>query len=328
MEDSRPPVPPPDIHRRHWLQFALAGLALPWLAGCSQPEPLLRIGSNGWPGYQFLSWAADSGALDASRVRLLRISSATNGMRALSAGMLDGACLTLDEVVTSVSEGIPLKVVAVLDVSHGADVVLGRGELTSLNQLAGKRIGVEGNAVGAVMLDALLQHAGLRRDQVQLVSVLLDEHEAAFDRGEVDALVTMEPQASRLRKRGARQLFSSAQIPGRIVDVLAVHEDVLRRARHALQSLVDSHFAMLARYRADPAAGRAYMAAQLGVPHGEIAAIFDGMRLPARAENRQWLSGRLDAEARNLTQVMQRAGLLARQVQQGRLAVPDFVGEA
>ena len=327
MEDSCPSDSRFNVQRRRCLQAALAGIALPWLAACDTPEPLLRIGSNGWPGYQFLSWAADSGQLDDRRVRLLRISSTTSGMRALSAGMLDGACLTLDEVVTALSEGIPLKVVAVLDVSHGADVVLGRGSVTSLAQLAGKRIGVEGNAVGAVMLDALLQHAGLRREQVQLVPVLLDEHEAVFDAGEVDVLVTMEPQASRLRKRGARQLFSSAQIPGRIVDVLAVHEQVLRRARRALQSLVDSHFAMLARYRTDPAAARAYMAAQLGVPHGDIAAIFGGMRLPERAENRQWLRGRLDEEARNLTQVMQRAGLLAAQVQQGRLAVPDFVGE-
>lgn len=327
MEDTRPLALPADLTRRRCVQALLAGAVAPFLLACNQTEPLLRIGSNGWPGYQFLSWAADSGVLVPQQVRLLRISSATNGMRALSAGMLDGACLTLDEVVTSVAEGIPLKVVAILDVSFGADVVLGRGSVTSLAQLAGKRIGVEGSAVGAVMLDAVLQQAGLRREQVVTVPVLLDEHEAAFDRGDIDALVTMEPQASRLRARGARQLFSSAQIPGRIVDVLAVHQDVLSRSRHALQALVNAHFAMLARYHSDPAAARAYLAAQLGVSHGEVSTIFAGMRLPDRAENQQWLSGRLDDEARNLTQVMNRAGLLEAPIQQGQLAVADFVRE-
>ena len=311
--------------RRQLLHSCIAMLAAAALPGCQPPEPLLRIGSNGWPGYQFIAWAADSHVLSHKQVRLLRISSSTSCLRALSAGMLDGACLTLDEVISALSEGIPLKVIAVLDVSHGGDVVLGRGNVTSLAQLAGRRIGVEGSAVGAVMLDAVLQRAGLSRAQVIPVPVLLDEHEAAFDSGSVDALVTMEPQASRLRVRGARVLFSSADIPGRIVDVLAVREDVLGSARHALQLLVNSHFAMLARFGRERAEAYAYMAAQLGVAHDELGPIFGGLRLPARDENLSWLSGRLDEEAHNLLNVMSRAGLLPRPVQLGRLSVPDFV---
>ncbi|MFN4238939.1 MAG: ABC transporter substrate-binding protein [Vogesella sp.] len=325
MEVKHPAVCLPDSGRRHCLLATLAVLGSPLLTACNTPEPLLRIGSNGWPGYQFLSWAADSGVLSPQQIRLLRISSTTLAMRALSAGMLDGACLTLDEVMTSLSEGIPLKVVAVLDVSNGADAVLGGDSVTSLAQLAGKRIGVEGNAVGAVMLDALLQRAGLQHDQVMVVPLLLDQHEAAFERGDVDVLVTMEPQASRLRARGASELFSSADIPGRIVDVLAVHEQVLGRSRRAVQALVDGHFAMLQRYSREEQAGKAYMASQLGVSHAELQTIFAGMHLPGRAENQRWLTGRLDQEARNLTSVMRRAGLLPRPVTQGQLSVPDFV---
>jgi NitT/TauT family transport system substrate-binding protein len=302
-----------------------AGLAWLALAGCSIPEPLLRIGSNGWPGYQFIAWAADSAVLSHKQVRLLHISSSTSSLRALSAGMLDGACLTLDEVISALAEGIPLKVIAVLDVSHGGDVVLGRGSVTTLAQLAGRRIGVEASAVGAVMLDAVLQCAGLSRAQVIPVPLLLDEHESAFDSGSVDALVTMEPQASRLRARGARVLFSSADIPGRIVDVLAVREEVLGTARQGLQALVDSHFAMLARFSREHAEAYAYIAAQLGVSRAELAPIFAGLRLPGRDDNLNWLSGRLDEEAHNLLNVMSRAGLLPRPVQLGRLSVPDFV---
>ena len=50
-----------------------------------------------------------------------------------------------------------------------------------------------------------------------------------------------------------------------------------------------------------------------------------GLRLPGRQENLHWLGGRLDEEARNLANVMSRAGLLPRPVQLGRLAVADFV---
>lgn len=309
------------LSRRHVLQ---AGLAMA-LAACQAPEPLLRIGSNGWPGYLFIAWAADDQVLDHKQVRLLRISSSTSSLRALSAGMLDGACLTLDEVISALAEGIPLKVIAVLDVSHGGDVVLGRGAVTSLGQLAGRRIGVEASAVGAVMLDAMLQRAGLTRAQVIPVPVLLDQHEAAFDSGSIDAVVTMEPQASRLRKRGARTLFSSADIPGRIVDVLAVREDVLGVARQALQALVNSHFAMLEKFGRQRSEAYTYMAAQMGVSQAELAPIFAGLRLPGWQENLHWLGGRLDEEARNLANVMSRAGLLPRPVQLGRLAVADFV---
>ena len=310
------------LSRRQLLQAGLAALAL---AGCSTPEPLLRIGSNGWPGYLFISWAADTHVLNRKQVRLLHISSSTSSLRALSAGMLDGACLTLDEVISALAEGIPLKVIAVLDVSHGGDVVLARSSITSLGQLAGRRIGVEASAVGAVMLDAMLQRAGLSREQVIPVPLLLDQHEAAFDFGSVDALVTMEPQASRLRAGGARVLFSSADIPGRIVDVLAVREDALLNTRQALQALVDSHFAMLDKFSRQRTEAYAYMAAQMGVNHAELTPIFAGLRLPGRQENLRWLGGRLDDEARNLANVMSRAGLLPKPVQLGRLAVPDFV---
>ncbi|MDC7716729.1 ABC transporter substrate-binding protein [Vogesella sp. DC21W] len=315
---------PPHVFPLSRRQLLQAGLTLA-LAACQAPEPLLRIGSNGWPGYLFIAWAADSYALSSKQVRLLRISSATSSLRALSAGMLDGACLTLDEVISALAEGIPLKVIAVLDVSHGGDVVLGRGEIRSLGQLAGRRIGVEASAVGAVMLDAMLQRAGLSRAQVIPVPVLLDQHEAAFASGSIDALVTMEPQASRLRLRGAHTLFSSADIPGRIVDVLAVREEVLGVARQGLQALVDSHFAMLDKFASQRSEAYAYMAAQMGVSHAELTPIFAGLRLPGRQENLRWLGGKLDDEARNLANVMSRAGLLPRPVQLGRLAVPDFV---
>jgi hypothetical protein len=58
--------------------------------------PALRLGKHAWPGYALLSLGADLGALDESLVKIVNTPSAS--IRSLEGGVLDAACLTIDEV--------------------------------------------------------------------------------------------------------------------------------------------------------------------------------------------------------------------------------------
>ncbi len=71
-----------------------------------------------------------------------------------------------------------------------------------------------------------------------VVPIEAGSHVDAYLQGRVDALVTFEPMRSILLDRGARVLFDSTQIPGEIVDVLAVREDFLERHPERVTELV------------------------------------------------------------------------------------------
>ena len=80
-----------------------AGLVL---AGCQEPIPALRVGSILFPTYEYAFLARDLGLLDPKRVRLIELPASTYTLRALAAGQLEAAQLTLDEVITARSGGI------------------------------------------------------------------------------------------------------------------------------------------------------------------------------------------------------------------------------
>lgn len=277
------------MDRRHFLGItALAPLAS--LIGCEGREPLLRVSGITWVGYEPLFLARQLDLLPPERIRLIDSPSNTNSLMQLASGEVEAATLTLDEFILARSGGIPVRVALVFDTSRGADVVMCRPEIGSVDQLAGKRIGVEETAAGALMLRKSLEAAELDPEDVIRVPLIGGQHVAAFRAGEIDAVISYEPFASRLESIGARRLYDSSAFPGLIVDVLAVHEGALDRQPHALQTLLEAHFEALAVLRSNP--GRAYqmMAPRLGLTTEETRRAFAGIELFGINANREWLT--------------------------------------
>jgi len=317
----------PSFHRRRvCLGGALAALGS--LAAC-QPAARgpLRLGCHPWPGYELFFLAREQGGWPAEAVHLVDMPSASSSLRGLGTQSLHAAGLTLDEVLSARSRGMDLRVVGVLDVSIGADVVLARPNLGSVAALAGRRVGVEASAVGAVMLEAMLSRHGMRVSDVQVVSLAADQHEAAWRDGRVDALVTYDPTAGRLLSGGARPLFSSAEVPGYIVDVLAVRAEVLEARGAQIRAALAAHFSALAALRQSPQRHLAPMARRLGMSEPELESSLARLELPGVADNQAWLrpGGRLQDSADRLRQVMVRTGLLAGPPSLDGLASGDYL---
>lgn len=194
--------------RRSALRAAAALAVAPALMACSPPMPPMRMGSIVFPGYELIFLAREMGWLDERQVRLVELLSNTDALRALAAGQLEAAQLTLDEVLSARADGIDLKVVLILDVSDGADVVLARPPLT-LRQLEGRRIAVEDSAGGAIMLSAVLAAAGLRVEQVNKVSYTLDRSVDFYKQKRADFVITVPPWAGQIEQLGARRVFDS-----------------------------------------------------------------------------------------------------------------------
>ena len=113
------------------------------LLGCSpRYQPPLTVGTNTWIGYEPLYLARDLGYYEGANLRLVELASTTQAMDALRVGSLDLAGLTLDEALLLAQEGVPIAVIWVLNTSAGADALLAKPGITTLDALRGKRIGV------------------------------------------------------------------------------------------------------------------------------------------------------------------------------------------
>lgn len=318
--------------RRDFLAAAGASALVLGLGGCGAGrEPVLRIATNQWPGYELLYLARDLGHLDDRAVHLVEMLSTSDSIQALAAGTVEGAGLTLDELLIARAMGIDLRAVLVFNVSAGADAVLAHPDIASLADLKGRRVGVEHTAVGALMLHSALERAGLRPSDIRIVGLTVDQHPQAYRRGEVDAVVSFEPRASEIEAAGARRLFDSRAIPGSIVDVLAIKPSALDRAPDAARLAVAAYFHALPHLRRQPADAALRMAPRLGTTPETLLRAFDGLELPDLATNRRLLHGNpspLERSAGTLAEIMTRENLLPRPVAIAPLATDAYLPES
>lgn len=284
-----------------WL--SLLGILVALVACSSAPEPPLRVGTVLWPGHGPLFLARDLRHYPEGSIQLIEFTSTVEVIRAYRNRAIDVAGVTADEAL-SVAAVQPdeHRIILINDVSRGADAILARPEIGSLRELAGKRIGYEPAALGALMLARALESARLSVADVTLVAISVAEHPSAYASGRVDALVTFEPYTTLILQQGARRIFDSAQLPDEIVDVLLSRRETLVHRRAALKTLVAGWFAALEYLRREPSQAMRLMAPRYGLTPEQLRAALDKIQLADIAMNRRLLSG----EEHSLAPTLQR----------------------
>ncbi len=253
---------------------------------------------------------------------------ASDSLAALHAGEIDAACLTLDETLLARATGVPLTIALVFDVSAGADVVLARPAIRNLAGLAGKRLGVELNALGSIILSKVLAAAKLSESDLTLVNLPVDRQLAAWHKNEVDAVITYEPNATFLLREGAQRLFDSRQMPDTIFDVLAVRTDRIRSFRATLEALVLGHFHGLRHLMINREDAIYRIASSQGITPNEVQQALAGVVLPSLAANREYLAirdGRLIQAAKTMSTLMVQHGLMKQEDTLDGLLTPVFL---
>ncbi|WP_457623829.1 ABC transporter substrate-binding protein [Persephonella sp.] len=269
----------------------------------------LKIGTNVWPGYEPLYLSRELGFLNNKYIHLVEYSSASQVLRSYRNGIINGAALTLDEVLLLKSFGFNPKIVLVMDISDGADVIIGKPYVRDLKDLKGKRVGVESSALGAYMLSRALEKAGLTESDIKIVPLEIDEHYKAFIKNKIDAVVTFEPVKSKLLKHGGKILFDSSQIPKEIVDVLVVEESYIKNHPEVVQDLVDGWFKALKYWEENKDEALKIMAKREGISPEHLNKMYEGLKIPDIKMNKEMINGKepsLKIVAYNLLKIMKK----------------------
>jgi len=218
------------------------------LAACESTETkILKVGISPWPGYEPLALAAQMGFYDDTKVRIIRFATPTESYRALRDGIIDVAAFTADEVFHYAGVREKPRIFLVLDISNGADAIVARPDIKSLSDLKGKRIGLEGSALGDYMINRALDFTqGVKISDMKLIPIKINLQTQAYLINEVDAVVTYEPSKSMLINAGAHIIFDSSQIPAEVVDVLVTNEITVQTRPQELTALATGWFKVVA----------------------------------------------------------------------------------
>lgn len=280
--------------------------------------PIIKIGTNFWHGYEILYLARKLGYLP-DGVKLVEYNTTSEVKRSYRNGLINAMALTLDEALRLLAEGYQVKVIMVFDISNGADVVIAREDIKTPKDLKGKIIGVEKTALGAYMLQRFLEKNGLKPEDVEVRVLELHEHYRAFSEGKVDAVITFEPEKSKILRKGGRVIFSSKDIPDEIVDVLVVDVSLLKQEK-ALRELIKAYFRAYDYYENNKEEAYNLMADRLGLSPDEFAKSVEGMKLPNLAHNREMLkSGALRRSIDMVCHAMKSYNMLPKEVDCGGL---------
>jgi len=284
------------------------------LAGCMrEPETPLRIGTNVWIGSEPLYLARELGRLDPSTVQLLEYPSASEVLRAFRNKGIDGMVISLDELFGLAVDGFQPRIILVVDVSHGADVVVGRRGMRTMQDLQGKSVAVESSALGAFVLSRALALNGMQASDVNVVHLESNEQPTAFEKGEVDGAVTFDPYRAQFLKAGATTLFDSTRIPGEIVDLVAVRATVFDKQPRSVQALLSGWFDAIDYMKREPRDAARRMGIRQQTTGEQFLEALRGLHIPSREENLRMLGGttpELALTGRRLMALMVEAKLL------------------
>lgn len=260
----------------------------------------MKIGSNLWLGYEPLYLAAKNGYLDKKSAHLVEYTSASQVIMAYRNAAIDAAALTLDEALLLLENKFDPKIVLIFEISNGADAIISQPTITRIEQLKGKRIGVEDTALGAYLLSRAFEIHHLSLSDVSIVAMEPDKQAHAFTNQDVDAVVTFEPLKSKLLAKGANSIFDSSQIPHEIVDVLVVSQQYLAQHQDKVAAVKSAWFKALAYMKKHPEKAASIMRNRQRLSLQDFDNAYKGINFPDQKENHDLLDS---AHSRSLWSV-------------------------
>lgn len=224
----------------------------------TQPTAALaevKIGVSDWPGWVAWYVAEQKGYFKkhGADVKLVWFANYTDSISALSAGQIDGNSQTWSDTMAPLAKGIALKTILVNDNSAGNDALMVGPKIKTFKDLKGKKIALEEYSVSHFLLTMGLIKNGMTLKDIKVVNLTAGDAAAAFMAGRVDAAVVWNPWVNTIQTSGkGKPLFTSANVPGLVPDLLVVQEKSLKAKRKDFVGMVRAWYDVEAFLRSNP----------------------------------------------------------------------------
>ncbi len=268
--------------------FVMAFAAL-LVAACSgtedataAPRTQFNIGWSIYAGWMPWPYAQQAGIVKkwgdkyGIDIRFVQVNDYIESVNQYTASKLDGVTVAnMDALTIPAAGGKDTSAIILGDYSNGNDAVLLKGA-DGVAGIKGRQVYLAELSVSHYLLARALEKNGFKLTDVKTVNTSDADIAAAFASPDVTAAVAWNPQVTTMKSvAGARTVFTSADIPGEILDLLVVDTKVLAANPNlgkALAGIWYETMALMARQDAEGAAARAAMAKLAGAD----AAAFEG----------------------------------------------------
>ncbi|ATA19849.1 NitT/TauT family transport system substrate-binding protein [Gibbsiella quercinecans] len=245
--------------------------SLPTLASAKPSFKLCWSVYVGWMPWDYAQqhgivkkWA-DKYGID---IQFVQINDYIESVNQYTAGSFDGCTMTnMDALTIPAAGGVDSTALIVGDYSNGNDGILikGQGDMAALK---GQPINLVELSVSHYLLARALEKAGMSEKDVQVVNTADADLVSAFSTPSVKAIVTWNPLLAAAKQQpDSHLLFSSAQIPGEILDLLVVNRATLQKHPELGKALTGAWYETLRTMAGDSAeavAARSQMAQASG----------------------------------------------------------------
>lgn len=271
------------------LVFTVAALAT---SAAALAAPPLKVGYSDWPGWVAWQVAIDKGWFKEAGVDVkFEWFDYSASMDAFAAGKLDGVFMTNGDTLVTGAGGAKSVMVMITDYSNGNDILIAKPGIKSVADLKGKKVAVEEGLVEHLMLSNALKKAGLKDSDVIRVNAKTNELPQVFTGKDIAAVGAWQPIAGEALKAvpGSKGIYTSADEPGLIYDVLAVTPASAKARRADWQKLVkvwDKVVAYIEDPKTQPDAVK-IMAARSGVTPAEYLPFLKGTKLLSLEEGKK-----------------------------------------
>jgi len=246
----------------------------------------IKIALNEWPGYGHVFLAQEKGYFEKNgvNVELVFDRDYTTSQQRYIDNEVDGVFEVLPDTMFRNTEGLPSKVVYIMDYSESGDVIV--GSVNSVEELKGKTIGVEGlNTFSHIFALRTIESYGMAEGDVFFELVLAQDVVKGLDDGTIQAGHTWEPNKSEAIEKGYNVLANAGQFPYLVTDVLAFNVDIIEERPDDIQKIVKSMFEAQQFQKTNPTESFRIMAELVGMSEDAMSDGIDAIFMTDLDEN-------------------------------------------
>lgn len=246
----------------------------------------VTIGMTSWPTNMFYYLADEEGIFEANglSVSIEEFSSTTESNNAFVGGRLDFVTMASSETISPFEDGNDYNIILETDKSNGCEGLVATSDITTMEDLRGKTVATQLYSVDHMLLLTMLDQYGMTQDDINLVDMSIQEAGSAFIAGQCDAACVWDPYFSEAQDAGGSVLFSSADNPDLITDVLGASTDICENHPDVAYAMVKSFYEAVDYYKENEDAAVAIMAEHLGVDEEEFKSEMEGLLIPTVEE--------------------------------------------
>ncbi|TWG91272.1 NitT/TauT family transport system substrate-binding protein [Mesorhizobium sp. J18] len=216
------------------------------LATAQAQEPTkVAIGMSGWTGFAPLTLAKEAGLFEKNGLDVeIKMIPQKDRHLAIASGDIQCAATTVETFMIWNANGVAVKQLFQLDMSHGADGMVVRNDIEAIADLKGKTVAASAPGTSPYFVLAwMLNENGLSLDDVKIANLEPSAAAQSFIAGQNDAAMTYEPYLSAVRDNpDAGKIIATTIDYPVVMDSFGCTPDFISSNPEAVKALAKSYY--------------------------------------------------------------------------------------